>query len=397
MPTDIDKIVDGFPHPTITPIIGIPTYESIAELNLHLNANAASVQSNLGDGQLGLLALTVSPAIYNTLSAIAFIPPANPGTTPNIPPNTTAAVTATIVRQHNTDSILFREYRATDNALKQQVISCVNSMYLRTLSHRITGFANTTTREMLTHLYTTYGRLSPADLQANDAKMKTNYDPSQPIEAFIDQIEDSVALADAASAPYTQAQILAIAYNLIFSTGIFPEACREWRRRPRLEQTWTNFKVEFALAHQEFRDSQITAGQAGYQSANNAYEIHQETALAIANLATATASDRSTVASLTSTNSSLSTELTEATAKLNAATQEISTLKVQIASLQTNRQTEGGGRDRPRYAPNSNYCWTHGYKVNNRHTSSTCTNKREGHKDEATRADNMGGSQRGKE
>jgi hypothetical protein len=47
--------VDGFPHPTIAPITGVPNYESINALNLQLNANAASVQSNLGDGLLGLL------------------------------------------------------------------------------------------------------------------------------------------------------------------------------------------------------------------------------------------------------------------------------------------------------------------------------------------------------
>jgi hypothetical protein len=86
MTISIDKIVDGFPHPNIAPIVGIPTYESIAELNLQLNANAASVQSNLGDGQLGLLALTVSPAVFNTLSAVAFVHPVNPGTNPVIPP-----------------------------------------------------------------------------------------------------------------------------------------------------------------------------------------------------------------------------------------------------------------------------------------------------------------------
>jgi hypothetical protein len=167
--TIIDKIVEGFPHPTIPPIVGIPTYEAIAELNLHLNANAASVQSNLGNGQLGLLALTVSPAIFNTLSTIAFVPPANPGTTPTIPGGSTGAQTQAVIRQHTTDDKIFREYLACDNALKQQIISCVNSMYLRTLSHRITGFANVTTRQMLTHLYTTYGRLTPSDLQANDA------------------------------------------------------------------------------------------------------------------------------------------------------------------------------------------------------------------------------------
>jgi hypothetical protein len=401
--TIIDKIVDGFPHPTIPPIVGIPTYEAIAELNLHLNANAASVQSNLGNGQLGLLALTVSPAIFNTLSTVAFVPPANPGTTPTIPGGSTGAQTQAVIRQHTTDDKIFQEYLACDNALKQQIISCVNSMYLRTLSHRITGFANVTTRQMLTHLYTTYGRLTPSDLQANDARMKTNYDPNQPIEAFLDQIGDAVALADAAQAPYMPAQIVAIAYNLIFSTGMFPDACRDWRRRPTVEQTWANFKTDMALAHQELRDSQVTSTQAGYQSANaayaDAYDIHQETAQAIANLATATASDRSTVASLTATNSSLNDELLQSNAKLTAASKEITALKIELAILKAAKPSATPGNShRPRtYTPNNNYCWTHGYKVNRSHTSSTCSQPQEGHKTAATRENNMGGSQRGKE
>ena len=43
MTISIDKILDGIPHPNIAPIVGIPTNESIAKLNLQLNANAASV------------------------------------------------------------------------------------------------------------------------------------------------------------------------------------------------------------------------------------------------------------------------------------------------------------------------------------------------------------------
>jgi hypothetical protein len=125
MPNNIDKIVDGFPHLMIALIIGIPTYKWIAELNLQLNANAASMQSNLGDGQLGLLALVISPSISNTLSAIMFVPPANPETTPIIPAGETVAQTATIVRQHTTDVNLFQEYLATGNALnnKSSVVS----------------------------------------------------------------------------------------------------------------------------------------------------------------------------------------------------------------------------------------------------------------------------------
>ena len=85
MPSLIERIVGGFPFPTIDPIIGTPDYESIADIHLKLNLNAASVQSNLGCGMLGLLFLTVLPAVYTTLYTTAFVPPVNPGPKPRIP------------------------------------------------------------------------------------------------------------------------------------------------------------------------------------------------------------------------------------------------------------------------------------------------------------------------
>ena len=55
MYTVIDKIVDGFPFPTIFPIDEAPNYEIIVKVHLKLKFNAASVQSNLGCGTLVLL------------------------------------------------------------------------------------------------------------------------------------------------------------------------------------------------------------------------------------------------------------------------------------------------------------------------------------------------------
>jgi hypothetical protein len=71
--------------------------------------------------------------------------------------------------------------------------------------------------------------------------MRSTYDANQPIEAFINQIEDAISLAAAANAPYTAAQIVAIVYNIIFSTGMFLETCREWRWHPIVERMWVNF------------------------------------------------------------------------------------------------------------------------------------------------------------
>jgi hypothetical protein len=41
------------------------------------------------------------------------------------------------------------------------------------------------------------------------------------------------------------------------------------------------------------------------------------------------------------------------------------------------------------------YCWTHGHCVSQSHTSATCSNKAAGHKDTATVANTMGGSDKG--
>jgi hypothetical protein len=143
-----DTTIEGFPHPSIPPILGIPTYVTIAELHLKLNTNAASVFSSHGDGAHGLLALTVSAeAVYNTLSDTPFIQPVNPGPQPVIPANATGPQISAITRSHTESHRTWKEYMATDKRLKQQLLAAVNETYYRTLRNRITGFANTTTSQ----------------------------------------------------------------------------------------------------------------------------------------------------------------------------------------------------------------------------------------------------------
>jgi hypothetical protein len=261
---------------------------------------------------------------------------------------------------------------------------------------------------MLVHLYTTYGRLTPADVQNNNAAMKQPYNPNEGIETLFHQIEESIDVADAAGAAYTPSQIVAISYNLIFATGMFPEACCEWRRRVTNTRTWHNFKANFAAAHQDYRDSQLTWCQSGYQSANQAatesddtsFNI-QGTADAIANLATATASDCNTVAPLAETNTSQNAKIEQQASQLTTARMELATLKSELAKLKgtnssSNRANTSSDRRPCQFPPNTNYCWTHGYAVSQSHTSQGCAGPKEGYQREATRQDNMGGSQQGK-
>ena len=97
MPSALEKIVESFPYPTVPPIVGQPSYETIAELQLKLNTNAASIHSHRGNGHLGLLFLTVKPAVYNTQSTVTFIPPTNPGQSPTVPTGSTGPQIADII------------------------------------------------------------------------------------------------------------------------------------------------------------------------------------------------------------------------------------------------------------------------------------------------------------
>jgi predicted RNase H-like nuclease (RuvC/YqgF family) len=119
-------------------------------------------------------------------------------------------------------------------------------------------------------------------------------------------------------------------------------------------------------------------------------ESMQDTVDAVAQLATATASDRGTVATLTTTNAKLA-------AQLEAAHAEIARLKSEISTLKNKFKPAWQGQ-RPVKATNNNrYCWSHGYQVAKSHTSATCNMKKSGHQDAANKSNTMGGVQWSKE
>jgi hypothetical protein len=133
-----------------------------------------------------------------------------------------------------------------------------------------------------------------------------------------------------------------------------------------------------------------SAATAGYHSANAAVgqtedQLAEATIVALANLATATAADRGVVATLTEANARLVKQLEDNSNKLR-----------ELKALIKKERVEKRGQRSFNPSPN-NYFWTHGYKVGNTHTSLSCNLPKQGHKREATRANNMGGSQANKE
>ena len=242
--------------------------------------------------------------------------PVNLGSVPIIPANSTGAQITKLCYAFDTAASLFNEYDRTDKALRQIFLSAVDKMFIRSLRHKYVRYGLTTTRTILDHQYTTYANISSADLQENDAVFRNPYDTNQPIETLFDRVENCGYYAAAGNTPYSLEQVIGIAFQLVYQTGLFVDNCKSWKRLPTQQKTWIGFKKCFATVHNKWRESQSTTTSAEFHSAylpqeedtNQIYQ--QKTVDAIANLATATASDRATVANLTATNSTLTLALT---------------------------------------------------------------------------------------
>ena len=74
------------------------------------------------------------------------------------------------------------------------------------------------TKQLLTHLFTTNGKISGNDLRQNNKKMNTAYNVNLPIE-----VEDEMDYADADNHPKTPEQIIMTSQQLVQETGMFTD------------------------------------------------------------------------------------------------------------------------------------------------------------------------------
>jgi hypothetical protein len=307
-----------------------------------------------------------------TIAVNIFPVPANPGPSATVVAGMTAAVIAETTRLHREATQVYHTYHNVDQAIKKLIIESFDDAYLNALSDEIVGHANCTSLQLLTHLVTYFAMIAPTELTQNYERLNTPYDPKAYVAAMIDSV----------------------AYTLVFNTGLFPDACRAWKSRAIATKTWAQFKINFATAHCKFRLTNQTAQQSGFHSANMMIEqgrddSMQETAEAIAQLDTATASDRGTVATLTPHILSLH--------QLEAAHALIAQLKSEIAKLKNKIKSAWQGQRPSRTTNNDSYCWSHGYQEAKSCTSATCNVTKNGHQESATKIYIMGGVQWGKE
>jgi hypothetical protein len=166
----VEDVMASFPHPVLPALQGEPDYQTIHATKKFLQANSRAIDTHSGGGTLGHLGLIISDASYaqttpttNDEPTLWVTPPA-PGRAPAATDGTAAQIS---VARHlcEEDVQTYRIYTSVQQASKNQIISVFEPMYLDILNDIMVGYANISARDMLDHLFETYGNITAVDLE----------------------------------------------------------------------------------------------------------------------------------------------------------------------------------------------------------------------------------------
>ncbi|GKY91726.1 hypothetical protein MPSEU_000144400 [Mayamaea pseudoterrestris] len=341
----------------LTVIDGKPSYSTLTTATAQLIANARKIPFRNGFDGHDFLCVKLSPAemlVRFPNPAISFQAPTLPAPLGAPPPDMTKHyLFEERERVYREAMEVYQTMGIADLALKTLLMTAVNEIYYAILKHRRFSYSNVTTMQLLTHLNTNYGSITNAEREKNRQRLLTPWDPNEPIETIWNRLTEITDFADAAGGPIDEWNQIYDTLLVLRNSGVFADDIAAYERAVcDDDRTMKDFQARFNRANRVRRE-QRTAIDFG---------VYHDNALA---------------------------------ARLNALLIEQGHLRRQ---LQQNEQAlaraasshaasaapTGTTTTTPATSRRRHYCWTHGFGLNNRHTSATCVYA-------ATATDTMGG------
>jgi hypothetical protein len=149
----VEDVMASFPHPLLPKVEGDPDYQTIHTTRKFLQANSRAIDTHLGGGTVGHLGLIISDASYAMISPptdeapTLWVTPNAPGRAPATTDGTAAQISAAR-HQWEENVQTYRTYTSVQQALKKQIISFFEPMYLDILNDNMVGYPNVSAKDM---------------------------------------------------------------------------------------------------------------------------------------------------------------------------------------------------------------------------------------------------------
>lgn len=400
--TDVDFKNNLFEYPDLTRIIGEPTTATLLTLRNEVKANAQAVHTTLGGGEHGHLGLVCSPETYATLvpGNTPYIKQPNPGRL--IIDGTETQYQIAQRREEHAEALrLFKDCIGVERAIIQQIVAAVEPKYLKALRNPVTNKITQSIPDIFTYLFETYGDVTPQELRHLTTQVESmSFPPNEPVDTIFTEIDDLGTIAELARAPMTEQQKINMAYLLLQNAQVYSTALNKWNQKGHQQQTWNNFRTHFRDAQKSLRRTGSLTVQESLNHAELLDLVKQGVQQAMVNQSAPTdtpppllpanmvatcppALDDSSTQPSTSSANSIASDLTMQTIQ-----QQMEMMKQMMEMM---KQQNNKPRRQNRRKNLTKYCHTHGLC---NHNSAECRTPADGHKNEATLQNRMGGSVR---
>ena len=271
MTTNVDYAMLYLKYPVPTPIIREPTQNTLKWVKHELQANASSVDTDLGGGYHGYLGVYLSDVEYARINPkpTPFIASAWPGVL-QIDAAAIAIDALHAKERHHKSMRLYRKYKYLERALLRHTQNALEFKYIEPLLNNDTGLIEDYLPTVLQYLDQSYGKVQSEEVKQKEAEvLSLSFNPADSMVALYRPIDQLQKLATAARIPYSEAQKLEIGLTLIRSTQDFEKALGEWTSRSVTTKTWETFKAHFKDTQAELQEIHgSTMKQVGYHHAN---------------------------------------------------------------------------------------------------------------------------------
>ena len=358
-----------------------------------------------------------------------------PGHTPFYPNNMTSTARANIDNRFAVLNKAYTDDAAMDVALSERFFALLRPQDQSRLRQRINNLAAPTFIQVFQEAVFIHGTTTPQMRLDNEEKLTKPWDYKEGFQVLWDRIKHIRNFGIYCNSPIPETKIVDGVLILIARSGAYKDAYLRFKTE---QQTYQNLQQFFERCERDLKEVGMTAQEMGY--GNNMYDVLDDDAATQAlkeSLTDLSGSIRSAEQAHMAAGQHFQAQ--QQTDQLTAAMQTVQQmaasmqgLQQQVAMLSTQQQQppqffqlpavcppapqqqqqqrNGGGRNKEnrgggnqqrapqnpvRLFDNNNYCWSHGFHVEDDHTSATCNNPRAGHQRNATKANIMGGTTAG--
>jgi hypothetical protein len=242
-------------------------------------------------------------------------------------------------------SKVLRSNNLTTVCVQATHFKAIEPTYIASLCDRNSNSCRGTVNEILAHLQTTYGRISPQMMENREQELWTMvYNPKFPIDLIFNAVEAFSDYAKLAQHPITTHQTIAKAYLRLNKMGRSKQAITEWNRKPAIKKTWPNFKTHFRQAHQECRKTTDITLEESELVRNNANLVQQ----VVDGLLSAFTPDET----LQNAPAELITQMANSATRSNETQQQLATQLAQMQQAMALLQAQVQQQHHPAPAPN---------------------------------------------